>query len=70
MSILEQGKQQAGEIGAKVTTDGQSVTGEASAKVQGPSWWVRFVARVLAQRDKTPDVQAEVEFQKRWFGGW
>jgi hypothetical protein len=69
-SLLEQGQAQAGELAAKVTTDGQKVNGEASVKVGGASWWVRFVGRILAERDKKPDVQAEVEFSKRWFGGW
>lgn len=69
-SILTQGQKQAGELAAKVTTDGQRVDGEVSVQAQGQSWAAKLWARVTAQREHKPDVAAGVEFQKRWFGGW
>jgi hypothetical protein len=69
-SLLEQGKQHAGELAAKVTTDGEQVDGELSATAGGESWSAKLWAKVTAYREAKPDVSAGVEFQKRWFGQW
>jgi hypothetical protein len=69
-SLLEQGQKQAGELAAKVTTDGDRLDGEVSVTAHGPSWAAKLWARVTAREAAKPDVAAGVEFQKRWFGGW
>ena len=70
MSILDQGKQQAGELGAKVTTDGKHVDGEVSLTARGQSWAAKLWAKVVAREQAKPNVTAGVEVTKRWFGGW
>jgi hypothetical protein len=65
-TLLEQGQQQAGELAAKVTTDGQRVDGEVSVTAQGQSWAAKVWARVTGQRQAKPDVSAGVEVSKRW----
>jgi hypothetical protein len=69
-SILKQGQQQAGELAATITTDGERVDGEVSLTAGGQSWLAKFWAKVTAREQAKPDVSAGVEFQKRWFGGW
>jgi hypothetical protein len=66
MSILDQGQQQAGELAATVTTDGQRVDGELSVTAQGQSWAARLWAKVTAQKQAKPDVSAGVEITKRF----
>jgi hypothetical protein len=65
-SLLEQGQQQAGELAAKVTTDGHRVDGELSVTAQGQSWAAKVWARVTGQRQAKPDVSAGVEISKSW----
>jgi hypothetical protein len=65
-TLLEQGQQQAGELAAKVTTDGQRVDGELSVTAQGQSWAAKVWARVTGQRQAKPDVSAGIDFTKRW----
>jgi hypothetical protein len=69
-SILDQARAQAGELAAKVVTDGESVSGEASISAQGTSWAARLWAKVVAREQVKPNVSAGVEVTKRWFGGW
>lgn len=65
-SLLDQGKQQAGELAAKVTTDGQRVDGEVSVQAKGQSWAAKLWARVTAAKETKPNVSAGVEFDKRF----
>jgi hypothetical protein len=65
-SLLEQGQQQAGELAATVTTDGQRVDGEVSVTAQGQSWAAKIWAKVTAQKQAKPDVSAGVEISKRF----
>ena len=70
VSLREQGQQQARELAAKVTTDGQRVDGDVSVTMRRRSWAAKLWARVTAREAAKPDVAAGVEFQKRFFGGW
>jgi hypothetical protein len=65
-SLLEQGQQQAGELAATVTTDGQRVDGQVSVTAQGQSWAAKLWAKVTAQKQAKPDVSAGVEITKSW----
>jgi hypothetical protein len=65
-SLLEQGQQQAGELAATVTTDGQRVDGQVSVTAQGQSWAAKLWAKVTAQKQAKPDVSAGVEISKRF----
>jgi hypothetical protein len=69
-SILDQGKAQAGELAAKVTTDGHRVDGEVSVSAGGASWAAKIWAKVVAREQAKPDVSAGIDVTKRWFGGW
>jgi hypothetical protein len=65
-SLLEQGQQQAGELAATVTTDGQRVDGQVSVTAQGQSWAAKLWAKVTAQKQAKPYVSAGVEISKRF----
>jgi hypothetical protein len=69
-SILDQARAQAGELAAKVTTDGHRVDGEVSVSARGASWAAKLWAKVVAREQVKPNVSAGVEVTKRWFGGW
>jgi hypothetical protein len=65
-TLLEQGQQQAGELAATVTTDGQRVDGQLSVSAQGQSWAARMWAKVTARREAKPEMAAGVEVSKRF----
>lgn len=63
-------QRQANGLDATITTDGQSVTGEAAVSHTAERWWVRAWAKVTARSGAKPQTGAGVTLGARWFGGW